>query len=179
MRGRIAPNSHDERKALHEQLLKFATIAAHNGTTKGLAKLVFSFDDSDFRSHLMAWLEKFTPVRWRRTSDGYWESFTPNWEGYDLGGARLNPYYTFQPIKSSKPVSEVLPQRRGSSTVQLSDREFERKTLRLALEKFLSEGSVEARENLLQLIAKYETAGGRRSGQAFVQGGAPGLGRKR
>lgn len=182
MAARKAPDTHEKRKALHERLLKFANDAAHDGTTKGLAKLVGNFDDAGFRSHLVYWLGKFTPIRRDKHSPpGYWLFHVPKElkEGYDLGGAKLNPYYTFDTVKPSKPVTEVEAQRLGAGTVQLSDKEFERKSLRLALGKFLAEGSVETRKHLLELITRYESVGIRHGGGAFVQGGAPGLGRKK
>jgi hypothetical protein len=51
MRSEI-PASYDSRKALHLRLLEFATNAVNLGTTKGLAKLISSFDDPTFEATL-------------------------------------------------------------------------------------------------------------------------------
>lgn len=175
---RQAPESHAEKRALHEKLLQFAAFSTKDGTTKGLAKLIGSFEDEGFRAHLICWLEMFTPIRWRRQPNGQLDSYTPNWEGYDLGGAKLNPYYTFTSVDGSSRKNELSHKAGASGNVQLSAKEFERKIIRLSLEKYLRDSTIENRKSLIDLISRYESAGGVQGGNPFLQGGAPGLGRR-
>jgi hypothetical protein len=115
---RKPPERHEERKALHEKLMQFATIAAHDGATRGLAKFIGRFDDESFRNHLVLWLEKYTPVRREKNLSGNLLFRVPKdiRTGYDLGGARLNPYYTCEFFKSESPVAKVSAQRVNEST---------------------------------------------------------------
>ena len=181
MATRKAPGTHEERKLLHERLLIFASLAVRTGTTKGLGRLIGEFDDIDFQNHLIFWIEKYTPIKKGVNTDNKHLWFlVPKGlrEGYDLGGARLNPYYTIEKIKSDEH-TEVKVSRLTAGTVQLTDKEFERKHIRLALEKFFIEGSIETRQRLFELITTYGSIGNHFRGSLFAQGGAPGLGRKK
>jgi hypothetical protein len=97
---------------------------------------------------------------------------------YDLGGARLNPYYTVEPDLARGGQPTLAKQTIPGCDIQLSDQEFQKKSLRLSLEKFVSDPSVENRENLENLIRHFYARSKGTSATVFLQGGAPGLGKR-
>lgn len=181
MPNKEAPSTHIEQKALNEQLLAYAHRAVHQGTSKGLAKLIGQFDSKEFRTLLVYWLEKFTPIRRDLNSRGNLLFCVPSIisEGYDLAGARLNPYYTVEQVFAWP--AGVKNDRKPNSKVStpISTYELERKRLKLALDRFLTERSVESRKHLIELINQQELTGASAARGFILQGGAPGLGRNR
>lgn len=153
----------------------------HQGTTKGLAKLISQFDDNEFRALLVYWLEKFTPIRRDLNLRGHLLFCVQSniRKGYDLAGARLNPYYTVEQVFSCP--AGVKNDRKPNSKVStpISTYELERKLLKLALDRSLTERSVESRKNLIELINQQELTGTPVARGFILQGGAPGLGRNR
>ena len=179
--SRKIPETSEERKALHEILLKFAGNAVRNGTTKGLGHLVCNFENPKFRDQLIRWLETYTPIRRETCSMPEHIRFLVPKElrvNYDLGGARLNPYYCME-TKNTEKYSKFKVELITYEAAQLSQNEFERKILKRALEKFLIEGSIEARKRLIELVDSYEAFKKNFNARRFVQGGAPGLGRRK
>lgn len=181
MAPRKTPETSEERKALHKKLIAFAGNAVRAGTTKGLGRLISGFDDTNLQAQIIFWIEKYTPIqREKNTEPQYFRFLVPKGlgESYDLGGARLNPYYTIELIQFDKHI-KVKVIHLPSGTGQLTDKDFERKRIRLALENFFIKGSIETRQHLFELITSYESMGNHFRASLFVQGGAPGLGRKK
>jgi hypothetical protein len=168
---RDLPNTLEQRKAVHVELLAFATSALHTGGVKGLSKYLMSFQDRAFAGRLIFWLEKYTPIRRDTRCKDRTVFIVPTAlrESYDLGGARLNPFYTLD--------APPTPPTVDAKVKQLSERAFFRKSIHLALDKLLAEPTVEARQELLKLIAHIETPSSTK-GRPMLQGGAPGLGKR-
>jgi hypothetical protein len=61
----------------------------------------------------------------------------------------------------------------------ISDREFKKKTIHIALDAFFIERSHETKQRLINLINSFDTTEVMAKGSPFVQAGAPGLGRRR
>lgn len=173
------PETHEEKKVVHLKLIDYATEATRHGTTKGLSRFVLSWGNSDFAKLLIEWLEKFTPIRQEVNPKGHLLFRVPEIirKDYDLGGARLNPFYTMEHgLRTPKPILISPPT--SSHPHQLSDREAAVKILKIALNTFLADRSIESRQRLISLINAFPSEHGSAKGSPFMQGGAPGLKRR-
>ena len=96
-----------------------------------------------------------------------------------MAGARLNPYFTVEKVLAfpASVKNNLTPYTNVSAPI--STHELERKRLKLALDRFLTERSVESRKHLIELINQQELTGTPVAGGFILQGGAPGLGRNR
>ena len=176
--GKI-PETPEARATLQRALIEYATKAVRDGTTKGLAKFLLSYQDEAFRNLLINWLIEYTPIRIPRNPTNHLvlcarDNLRKN---YDLAGARLNNYWTMEtPVQ--RPTVTTCPPAKASSN-QLSEREFLKKTIKSALDTFLKESTDQSKQNLIQLITDFESRGKSSRQSPFVSGGLPSLGRRR
>ena len=166
------------RKKLHQQLLSFATNAVNTGTTKGLAKFISSFEDPRFEATLHLWFSTYTPIQSILRGIDHNALMVPHsLKGvFDLSGARLNPYYSMPSQAPQVAVMVVAPS--NMRTHQSSELDLVKKGLKHAVNEFLDVRSLESKQKLLRLINDFPTQGESKRGSPFLQGGAPGLGRR-
>ena len=172
------PATPQERKALQDTLYGYAEKATREGTTKGLARFISSYEDSEFVALLISWLEQYTPIRKQENRLNTLAFQVPNSvrTDYDLAGARLNPCYSMEP-PPIRPVAVIIPPASASSH-PLSEREMAKKGIKRALNKFLTESTVESRSHLIELVKDFPLQNQTGRKFPFLQGGAPGLGKR-
>lgn len=177
------PTTAAERQQLHARLYQFATDARDKGLTKGLKKFVQSFCDQRFEATLIYWLETYAPIRQHlRGPNNEWQFDVARdiQKGYDLAGAKLNPYYSIDPVKICQapikhPPKAQVYETPPHSANQASDRQMAVKRLKLAVKEFLDEGTRESKSKLIQLINDFPSKAESVRRSPFFQGGAPGL----
>jgi hypothetical protein len=177
---RKKPETGEERKALHETLMGYATSAEKTGAFGGLSALLRSYGDTVFINLIVRWFETFTSIRREKNDSVLLFCAHKSTRGVrDLGTARLNPYYSMLPEGRICKSISVSGTHSSLDACGISDREFKKKTIHIALDAFFIERSHETKQRLINLINSFDTTEVMAKGSPFVQAGAPGLGRRR
>jgi len=174
-----APKTAEERKDLHHQLVEFARIAVQTNKTKGLAPLIRKLNDSKVEDQINTWLQLYTPIKVSISNDGRpeYRSSTIFPKDFDLTSASLEPYYSVEPNIQEISPKKVFDRSLHTQKHNLSDREFQKKIIRAALEEALKDPSDITKNKVIGLLKSFDKAV--RKGSPTVSGGLPGLGKHR
>lgn len=174
-----SPLTLEGRKAIHQRLLEFSKMAIRDHKVTGLNGFIRSFNDARIERQIQIWLQKFSPIAVLMGKDGrvfYQAKLNINPE-YDLGRGALEPYYSIEVPQEKIDKNINLPSRLPGPKINLSDREFEKKIIRLALEDVLKDPSQQNKDKAIKLIQGFRKA--IRVGSPTVSAGLPSLGRRR
>ena len=192
------------RSAVHGLLVDFAQAAANGQSVKGYSKSIAKLElDERSLEQASVWFERYTNIRRLVGSESVAFGVNPKRARTDLltKGVRT-PFYM---LDSSLPAAQALPGPWREARVQRAkalpltskaeskpetlrvsevppggagDRDFLKKRLPVALEKFLRSPSLLGRKELLGLIDDYLATQGTSTRKFLVQGGLPSLGKR-
>lgn len=192
------------RSAVHELLVDFAQAGADGQSVKGYSKSIAKLElDERSLEQVSVWFERYTNIRRLVGSESVAFGVNPKRARTDLltKGVRT-PFYM---LESSLPAAQALPrpwrEGQGQRTRKLpltgkveskpeslrvsevppggaGDRDFLKRRLPVALEKFLRSPSPLGRKELLGLIDDYLATQGSSARKFLVQGGLPSLGKR-
>lgn len=173
----LNPESREGRKYLKDRLIEFAIIANSAGTVTGLRSFYKSIPNQDIREQVLKWLEQYTPIRRSIVNARDLTFLVPKeLKGTcNLDNAALTPWYSVLPTdnQQAKPPTQARQQKDGQR--QLSDRQFKRKQLITAIDRFLTDPTESTKRKLIGAINSVPMEKSRRGGSVFLQGGATGL----
>lgn len=174
-----------QRTEHHRKLIEFAEHAVRQEQCKGLCRFMSKIKLESTRNQMLMWIKKFTPIvcvgpQIDKPQKIHFTVDKRLFQNFDLGPARLNPYYSLDVASELKshPVDKAKAFPRALRQSPLSDKEFEEKTLRSALNRFLDEPSLENRAKMSALLDAYMHRGSAIRHSPFLQAGAPGLGKR-
>jgi hypothetical protein len=153
-------------------------------TVQGLWSFINKVQSEHVRTQMWTWLNNYTPIRQKNTSSGH--SQTLIIKDYrskcSLIEGKEHPYYTLKPqlgkhlnvigtrpmpVLEQDPVAHVL-------APALSELDFQKKIIKLSLNKFLDDRTIEHRDALVKNIQAIPLGAGQSKGTPFFQGGAIG-----
>lgn len=178
-RQELSPLTLEGRKLIHAYLLEFSKGVIRGRKVAGLNNFIRSFNDARVERQIQIWLQKFSPIAVLMGNDGrfFYKPKSNIGPDFDIGRGALEPYYSIDvPLeKIDKKIS--LPSTLPGPKINLSDREFEKKIIRLALEDVLREPSQQNKDKAIKLIKGFGRAV--RVGSPMVSAGLPSLGKRR
>lgn len=169
----------EQRKAIHEYLIEISKNVMHGGTTKGLNAFIRNIKDLYIQSQIHSWLSIHSPIQVTFGNDNI-PNYNPKkglLSTFDLTSANLDPYYSLAPRPLKVKKVKLTSISKQAQTVNLSDREFEKKIIRGALEELLRNPTDATKSKIAALIQSFDKA--IRRGSPTVSGGLPGLGKHR
>lgn len=176
---RKVPASQEERASAQAALIEFCKKALRNESLSGLNAFIRSFGDSHIERQIQTWLQQFSPIQVRINKNGrpMYERKINLSESYDISRAHLDPYYSID-IKPEKVVQRVsISHIAATKSSSVSDAEFLRRNIRNMLELVLKVPTEANKRKLINMIRFYETP--KRHGPPLLQGGSPGLGKRK
>ena len=173
------PSTPEQRKAVHKHLLDFCKCVMHGGKTKGLSKFIRSMNDAHTESQINSWLNMHSPIEVRFENDHRAHYYPKKGAStsFDLTSANLDPYYSITPKPPLSGTAKIFDKSTRSQNHNLSDREFQKKIIRGALEEALKDPSDLTKNKVISLLQIFDKA--IRKGSPTVSGGLPGLGKHR
>jgi len=175
----FSPSTPEGRKAIHRYLVEYSKEIIRGGKVAGLNSFIKSFSDARIERQIQIWLQKFSPIAVLVGRDGkifYKEKLNLS-PDFDIGRGALEPFYSIE-VPSEKIDKKInLSSKQPRPKINLSDREFQKKIIRLALEDFLRSPTRQNRGKVIKLINGFGEAV--RVGSPTVSGGLPSLGKRR
>ena len=159
--------------------MKFSETAIRDHKVTGLSGFIRSFNDARIERQIQIWLQKFSPIAVLMGKDGrvFYQAKLNISPLYDFGRGALEPYYSIEVPQEKIDKKITLTSRLPGPKINLSDREFEKKIIRLALEDALKDPSQQNKDKVIKLIQGFRKAV--RVGSPTVSAGLPSLGRRR
>lgn len=176
---RKVPANQEERASVQATLIEFCKKALRNESLGGLNAFIRSFGDSHMERQIQTWLQQFSPIQVRINKNGrpMYERKINLSESYDISRAYLDPYYSID-IKPEKVIQRVsISHIAATKSSSVSDAEFLRRNIRNMLELVLKVPTEANKHKLINMIRFYETP--KRHGPPLLQGGSPGLGKRK
>ena len=175
----FSPLTFEGRKAIHQYLLKFSKEVIHGRKVSGLNNFIRGFNDARVERQIQMWLQKFSPIAVLMGKDGrvFYQPKLNISPDFDMGRGALEPYYSIDVPQEKIDRKIRLPTTQSESKINLSDREFEKKLIRLAVEDVLRDPSQQKKGKAIKLIQGFGRA--IRVGSPTVSAGLPSLGKRR
>jgi len=173
------PSTQEQRKSVQTYLVDVCRSVMHGGKAKGLSKFIRSMNDTYTESQINSWLRMYSPIEVRFENDHrthYYPKQSAS-TSFDLTSANLDPYYSITPSPLHSGTVKIVDISKHSQKHNLSDREFQKKIIRTALEEALKDPSDLAKNKVISLLQIFDKA--IRRGSPTVSGGLPGLGKHR
>lgn len=173
------PSTKEQRKAVHEYLVELSKSVIRGGTTKGLNAFIRSIKDVYIQSQINSWIIMYSPIQINFENDNkaHYKRKENISNAFDMTSANLDPYYSLTPKPLEVNKVKLVGIAKKSQRVNLSDREFQKKIIRGALEEALKDPSGFMKNKAIELIESFDKA--IRRGSPTVSGGLPGLGKYR
>lgn len=182
LRADMTCSQSEEQLQLHKALMRFATVAARAGLTKGLADRLKRIVDPIARRQVDIWLEHYTPIAKDKKCPGAYRVPTPR-PPFNSEVANANPFWTIsipQLVNKSKSTQKERSNDATFTARIKNQRDIDRSHLRAALNRFLTHPSYSNKDNLLSLCLEYQKKWLYEGSPDFVhisQGGLPSLGK--
>jgi len=174
-----------------EMLEKICLRAIEHKSCSGLHSFVQSVKHERTRALMFTWLDTYSPIRQIKTKNGVFQQevirdFVPLCSMIE---GKLHPYFSLnvRPRKTHKvgrknlALNEVEVDGKSmfdTSRAASSDLELAIKMAKIAFNQFIRDRSLDSRKNLVDKINLIPIGQIERKGKPFLQGGAPGLGKK-
>jgi len=174
----VFPNTLEERKKVHEALCGFAYAkGGPAGLTPYLKKITNNYD----LKQIGKWIDLYSQVELqRKVNNSFFFKKKTNAIDFPYQNAVSNPFYTIDVTsKSDKYKAFTLLPSSTKSATQKSDKEFKKKVIKILLNDFLNQPTVENKKRLHDSIDSFIDNTTIKRGTPFVNGGLPSLGKNR
>jgi hypothetical protein len=174
-----------------EMLEQICLRAIEHKSCSGLHSFVQSVKHERTRALMFTWLDTYSPIRQIKTKNGVFQQevirdFVPLCSMIE---GKVHPYFSLnvRPRKTHKvgrknlALNEVEVDGKSmfdTSRAASSDLELAIKMAKIAFNQFIRDRSLDSRKNLVDKINLIPIGQIERKGKPFLQGGAPGLGKK-
>ena len=174
-----------------EMLEKICLRAIEHNSCSGLHSFVQSVKHERTRALMLTWLDTYSPIRQIKTKNGVFQQevirdFVPL---CSIIEGKVHPYYSLdvKPRKTHKvghknlaPTEVEVDGKSLFNTLRAanSDLELVIKMAKIAFNQFIRDRSLDSRKSLVDKINLIPIGKIEKKGQPFLQGGAPGLGKK-
>jgi hypothetical protein len=160
----------------HERLMEFASVANETGQVRGLRQFLLSGFDLAEIEQIVDWLDLHTPIRRQQNPNNLLLFVAPSaLQGtFDKENANKHPFYSLLPQSPKAPLDPLAQKPFGS------DRHAKVQALRTACETFIQQPTFSTKLALMEAAERYYALPDPRGSRPFVlQGGAPGLGKRK
>ena len=175
-----------------EMLEKICQRAIKHNSCSGFHSFVQSVKNDRIKALMLTWMDSYSPIRQIKTKkDGFFQEevirdFVPL---CSIVNGKANPYYSLQakPRKTHRIGRKISPSivvdvdgknYFDTSRPANSDLDLAIKMAKMAFNQFIRDRSLDSRKSLFDKINLIPIGQIEKKGKPFLQGGAPGLGKK-
>ena len=189
------PNSAKAMIYFKEMLELICERAIHKNSCSGIHSFITAIKNDRVKHLIHTWLDTYSPIRQVKNKDGIVQNevIRDYTSRCSIANAKLNPYFTLEPkprkvhifrrqnfVTSTSEVETIANTKVlfNTSRAAVSDFDLSVKLAKIAFNDFIRERSLDSRKKLIEKINSIHIGAIETKGNFFLQGVAPGLGKK-